>query len=80
MGSRSDPVRDRVAAMVTARATGERVEDLSQRDETTRVFANPDGTWTSQVASEPLPAQDETGAWHRIDHTLVEVEGGWAPP
>lgn len=70
---------DRVSAMVTARATGERVEDLSQRDETTRVFANPEGTWTSQTASEPVRVQDETGAWHRIDPTLVEVDGGWAP-
>src|SRR5215213_1879062 len=35
---------DGVSAAVTARAVGKRVEDLSKRTETTRTFANPDGT------------------------------------
>jgi RHS repeat-associated protein len=70
---------DRVSAMVTARATGERVEDLSQRDEFSQVFANPDGTWTAETASEPERVRDTDGVWHRIDTTLVERDGGLAP-
>lgn len=41
--------------MITARAIGERVEDLSQRTETTQVFANADGSWTSEAALTPIP-------------------------
>lgn len=70
---------DAVSAMVTARATGKKVEDLSQRDELTRVFANPDGTWSSETASEPERVQDEAGVWHDIDTTLVPRDGGVAP-
>ncbi len=70
---------DSVSAMVTARATGKRVEDLSQRAETELVFANPDGTWTSEADSEPTRMQDEAGEWHDIDTTLVERAGYLEP-
>ncbi|MDO5634036.1 MAG: DNRLRE domain-containing protein [Micrococcus sp.] len=40
---------DPVAAQITAFATGERVEDLSARTVTERLFANPDGTWTLEA-------------------------------
>jgi hypothetical protein len=70
---------DAVSAMVTARATGRRVEDLSQRDEYTRVYANPDGTWTGETAPEPEQVQDDHGAWHDVDTTLVQRDGGLAP-
>lgn len=39
---------DAVSAQVSARASGQRVEDLSQRSSRAQVFANPDGTWTSE--------------------------------
>ncbi len=75
-----DMVRpDSVSAMVTARATGERVEDLSQRTEESQVFSNPDGTWTSESAPEPVRVQDGHGGWHGIDTTLVARDGGFAP-
>jgi len=71
---------DSVSAMVTARATGQRVEDLSQASETTSVYANPDGTWTAQTASGPVQVQDQSGVWHPIDTTLVsDGIGGWRP-
>ena len=70
---------DAVSAIVTARSVGHRVEDLSQRSETTQVFANPDGTWTSEAATGPVRAQDEQGAWSDIDTSLVPVDGGFAP-
>lgn len=70
---------DSVSAMVTARASGARVEDLSQRTQESQVFANPDGTWTSESASEPVRVQDGHGGWHDIDTTLVARDGGFAP-
>lgn len=42
---------DSVSAQVSARATGSRVEDLSQRTEREQVFANPDGSWTSESST-----------------------------
>ena len=42
---------DSVSAQVSARATGVRVEDLSQRTEREQVFANPDGSWTSESST-----------------------------
>jgi RHS repeat-associated protein len=65
--------------MVTARASGRRVEDLSQRTESTQVFANPDGTWTAEEATGPVRVQDDAEAWHDIDTTLVERDGVFAP-
>ncbi len=70
---------DRVSAMVTARASGERVEDESQRDAFSRVYANPDGTWTSESATQPESAQDADGEWHDIDASLVAGDGGLVP-
>ncbi|GAB3995599.1 DNRLRE domain-containing protein [Nocardioides marmoraquaticus] len=62
-----------------ARSSGERVEDVESRTETTQVFVNPDGTVTTEIASGPVRAQNADGDWADIDTTLVEVEGGWAP-
>jgi large repetitive protein len=78
----SAPVADRpdaVSAMLTAKVQGHRVEDLSQRTETTQVFANPDGSWTSQEAATPVRARDTHGNWADIDATLKPVPGGYAP-
>jgi RHS repeat-associated protein len=78
----SAPVADRpdaVSAMLTAKVQGHRVEDLSQRTETTQVFANPDGSWTSQEAASPVRARDAHGNWADIDATLKPVPGGYAP-
>ncbi|MER7607453.1 DNRLRE domain-containing protein [Nocardioides sp. NPDC127503] len=79
---------DAVSAAVSARASGMAVEDLSQRSESERVFANPDGSWTSETASEPTqvqdgaPGSDGTAQWNLVDPTLVEIPGtagGWRP-
>lgn len=42
---------DTVSAQITAKATGQRIEDLSQRSEKEQVFANPDGSWTSETST-----------------------------
>jgi RHS repeat-associated protein len=65
--------------MVSARAQGRRVEDLSQRSEFGQVFANPDGTWTSELESDPVRVRDERGVWHPIDTTLVPRGGVLTP-
>ncbi len=65
--------------MVTARASGERVEDESQRTEFTRVYANPDGTWTNETASGPESVRSDSGEWQDIDTTLVERNGVLVP-
>jgi large repetitive protein len=88
----SVPARpDTVSAVATARASGVKVEDVSQRTTSERVFANPDGTWSSQTFSgdvlvhdgdpETDPGVDGTGAWHVADPTLVrdDATGGWRP-
>jgi hypothetical protein len=70
---------DSLSAMVTARATGERVEDVSQRTEYAQVFANPEGSWTSEAANEPVRVRDERGGWHPVDTALVERDGVLSP-
>lgn len=70
---------DSISAMVTAQASGERVEDLSQGDEATRVFANPDGSWTSDTTPGPQRVRDEEGEWVGVDTTLVKVGGRLVP-
>ncbi|MFC7500471.1 DNRLRE domain-containing protein, partial [Nocardioides sp. GCM10030258] len=71
---------DKISAMVTAQATGERVEDLSQGTESSQVFANPDGSWTSETTSGPSRVRDDdSGEWEDIDLTLVKVGGRLMP-
>lgn len=70
---------DTVSASVTARVSGHRVEDLSQRTESSQVFANPDGSWTTEAATQPEFVKDETGTWHDIETSLVERDGHLEP-
>ena len=65
-------------AALRARLNGTPIEDLSQRDEFTQVFANPDGTWTAQTAPDPVRV-NEDGTWQDVDLTLVEVGNTIAP-
>lgn len=57
---------DGVSAQITAKATGHRVEDLSLRTATEQVFANPDGTWTSETSSAAR-FKEEDGRFVPID-------------
>lgn len=67
------------SVMAEARASGHRVEDPSQRDEVTQVFANPDGTWTAEVAPEAVRAKGQDGRWGDIDTNLEVRDGAVAP-
>jgi RHS repeat-associated protein len=61
---------DSVSAMLTARASGQRVEDLSARSEFTSTWANPDGSWTtdSYVGVQRFRGRD--GRWQDVDLSL----------
>lgn len=65
--------------MATAQSVGKRVEDTSQTDAFTKVFAEPDGSWTSESVPEAVRAMDETGKWAPIDLGLEEVDGRLMP-
>ncbi|MFK0073088.1 DNRLRE domain-containing protein [Arthrobacter woluwensis] len=64
---------DSLSAALTARSTGHRVEDLSQRSESTQVFANPDSTWTLESYTAPKFAQHADGSWVEARKELVQA-------
>jgi hypothetical protein len=57
---------DPVSAQLMAASIGESVEDLSQRDATTQVFAQPDGTWRGEAYSGP--------EWVKVDGDGTEED------
>jgi RHS repeat-associated protein len=68
---------DTVSASLTARSSGKRIEDLSQRTEESQVFANPDGTWTMESFAAPKFTQAADGSWSPLNRDLVQsVDGG----
>ncbi len=86
-GDLDDRPFERTAALAAESAAkyGVAVEDLSQRTEDARVFANPDGTWTAEAGSGPGQVQDgpvgEDGlsGWHNIDVALEKSGRSLAP-
>lgn len=72
---------DPLTARSVARLTGERVEVMSERTETTQVYALPDGTMAAGVAAGPLRVQTgedggEPRDWSDLDLTLVRGADG----
>ena len=65
-------VHDR--ALAEAARTGRRVEIVEERTETSTVFANPDGTYTAQLAAAPVRARAGSG-WMPVDTRLVARDG-----
>ena len=80
------PAADRPAiveegtALATAEATGVPVEVTSLRDEYSQTLANPDGTFTLDVATAPQRARGADGAWQRVDPTLERRSDGTVGP
>jgi hypothetical protein len=71
---------DSVSASLTARSSGRPVEDLSQRTEASRVFANPDSTWTLDSYTSPQSTQQSDGSWAEVNNDLgFGPEGVTAP-
>jgi large repetitive protein len=62
---------DSMSASLTARSSGRRVEDLSQRTESSQVFANPDSTWTLDAYTGPQSEQAADGSWSEINTDLA---------
>lgn len=83
LDSDGDGVSDRpdtLSAALAASSREERVEDLSRRTPTTQMFANPDGTWTTESFAAPVRAADpQTGEWAPIDTELAKNGGLWQP-
>ncbi len=67
------------AAVIAARSQGHRVEDTSQRTESTTVYANPDGTLTSELADGPVRVRQGDGTWGAVDTALVSDKTGVHP-
>ncbi|WP_347590402.1 LamG domain-containing protein [Streptomyces sp. B6B3] len=67
------------AALEEAQRTGEPVEVLSARGESSEVFANPDGTLEAREYLRPVRARVD-GEWRDIDTTLAVDEDGMVAP
>lgn len=67
---------DPVSAALAARLSSSRVEDLSARTEFGSTFANPDGSWTSELSTGPVRYRNEDGGWTDVDVTLVAEADG----
>lgn len=71
---------DWVSAVVTARVTGGPVEVLSEKTETMRVWAQPDGSVVEEYAAAPVRFQDEeSGEWVDISTELAASKDGAVP-
>jgi hypothetical protein len=67
-------------AFAEAVATGLPVEIGAYRGERQEVFANPDGTLTSQEHAQPVRIVDENWQWVPVDSTLVVASDGSVVP
>ena len=71
---------DAASAGVQAKLTEHRVEVLSDRTATAATFANPDGTFTSEINPHAVRVQNPNGSWSPVDSTLREnAKGGLGP-
>ncbi|AZQ32160.1 LamG domain-containing protein [Streptomyces cyaneochromogenes] len=66
-------------ALANARKSGEAVEVLSQRGETTEVFATPDGNFEAREYLRPTWTRAEDG-WKHVNTELAATEGGTVAP
>ncbi|QPQ35658.1 DNRLRE domain-containing protein [Lysinibacillus sp. JNUCC-52] len=51
-------------------------ELVELRTENAKTFDNMDGTYTAEIAQEPIHFQNEQGKWEDIDNDLVETQNG----
>jgi hypothetical protein len=72
--------RTEATAFARAAATGERVELLDRRTEDELVFANPDGSLTSEISAQPQRVQEADGGWRPADATLERRPDGTVGP
>ena len=70
---------DGPSALAASRQAGVPVEVLSRRTERERTFANPDGSWTSEVTAAPMRVRRSDGSWVDVDTTLRSSAGRVEP-
>ena len=77
----SAPTTEAEQALADAQASGQPVEVVGQRTETTTTYANPDGvTFTLDQAVQPVRVRTASGSWTAPDPTLqVASDGSVAP-
>lgn len=68
------------AAVKRAAATGERVEVVADRTESSQVFAEPDGRLTLEAGTVPEWVRRADGSWRDVDLTLVRGDDGLLRP
>ncbi|MFM7030469.1 MAG: RHS repeat-associated core domain-containing protein [Micrococcales bacterium] len=73
---------DEVSGHSKAIALNHKIEILGDRTETTTVWANPDGSYTSDEASAPIRVAEATAAdgWRSLDYTLAADASGRVSP
>ncbi|WP_209644400.1 DNRLRE domain-containing protein [Kibdelosporangium banguiense] len=70
---------DPLSAVMAARACGGRVEVLSQRTETTLVWARPEGGFSTEIYAGPVRFK-KNGPWRAVDLTLQRTADGAVEP
>lgn len=70
---------DPLSAVMTAKTCGKRVEVLSQRTETTQVWALPQGGFDTEIFGGPVRFQ-QGNAWKTVDLTLRPTPDGAVEP
>ena len=67
LASRSDAA----SAQLKARTSQTRVEVMGARTESVQTFANPDGSFTTEMADGPVRVKQDDGSWKDLDLDLV---------
>jgi hypothetical protein len=70
---------DEAAALAKAKRTGEQVEVLSLRGESTEVFATPDGNLEAREYLRPTWTRSD-GVWKRVETDLASTADGMVAP
>lgn len=70
---------DAVSAQQLAKVCGQRVEAMANRSPYRQLFANVDGTYTTEDSVVPARVRGADGAWATTDPALVRTGGSWAP-
>lgn len=68
-----------VKAFDLARESGERVEIINRRTETSETYANPDGSLTQKQFTLPIWTRHD-GLWRKADDTVIKREDGTIGP
>ncbi|MEV5985210.1 DNRLRE domain-containing protein [Streptomyces sp. NPDC052051] len=69
------------SARVAARLSGQRVEALSERTETSTTWVNKDGSLTTELTAGPVRFTDDaSGKWRKVDLNLAQGADGTVEP